>query len=303
MPSATPDNSMEEINAHPGVYTGAVINVTWAQLEPSEGAFDTSSIQSGLAAIASYNAAHPGTPVVGKLRIFVGTHVPAWLFSVAGGPITLTDANGNSGQFAAWWTAGYQGAWRALQAHLAAIYDKTSGIGEVAISSCASLTAEPFIEPLDTKSVTALHDAGYTDAQMEACLQSAPADYAAWTVTPLDYTFNEFHETDGSSVIGDPAFTTSEMQAFRSSIGTRAVIANHGLQDPLDPDAQAIYPEFTALGPPIEFQTYGPDVDWQTAFNLGLSYGMSEIEIWQTIAAGGQANLSQSQLQGFASQL
>ncbi len=92
-----PDNGMEEINAHPAVYAGAVINLTWAQLEPSEGTFDDSAIDAALATIAAYNAKYPSTPVVAKLRVFAGQHVPAWVMAAAGGPITIDGTSGSEG--------------------------------------------------------------------------------------------------------------------------------------------------------------------------------------------------------------
>jgi hypothetical protein len=136
-----------------------------------------------------------------------------------------------------------------------------------------------------------------------ACLTDAINDYSGWKNTPLDFTFNTFRNSDGSSLVENPSFTISVMDAFRSSRGSQAVIANHGLQDPLSNAAVPIYAEFQNLGPAIEFQTISPTVDWSSAIQLGLTYMPTEIEIWQTVAAGGQANLSQSQLQQWADDL
>jgi hypothetical protein len=301
-PSATPDNGMEEINAHPNVYVGAVINVTWAQLEPEQGTFDDSAIDAALGAIARYNAAHSTAPVSAKLRVFAGPHVPSWVMTVAGGPITITGQNGSE-QIAAFWTSPYDQAWRALQQHLASIYDGSSAVGEVAVSSCSSLTAEPFVIALDSASLAAMRVYGFSDAALMACLNGAASDYSAWTTTPLDFTFNEFRLSDGSSLVADPSFTTTVMQSFRSALGTRSVIANHGLQSPLASGAIPVYDEIAVLGPAIEFQTVSPTVDWSAAFALGLTYHPTEVEIWQTTAAGGQADLSLTQLQTFAAEL
>ncbi len=297
-----PDNGMEEINAHPGVYSGAVINVTWAQLEQTQGNFDDSAIDSALSTIAAYNAKYPATPVVAKLRIDAGANVPAWVMQVAGGPIGVTGKYGTI-EIAAFWTTAYDVAWQALQAHLASVYDRSAAIAEVAISSCSSQTDEPFVIALDSASLAAMRPFGFSDATLMACLTNATSDYAAWKNTPLDFTFNQFRLSDGPSLVPDPAFTTLVMQEFRSAIGLRGVIANHGLQSPLASGAQPVYDEIATLGPPIEFQAYSPLVDWPSTFALGLTYHPTEFEIWQTIAAGGQANLSQAQLAQFASQL
>jgi hypothetical protein len=148
-----------------------------------------------------------------------------------------------------------------------------------------------------------MHAYGFSDEALMTCLNGATSDYSAWTTTPLDFTFNEFRLSDGSSLVADPSFTTSVMQSFRSNLGSRAVIANHGLQSPLDPGAVPVYDEIATLGPAIEFQTISPTVDWTSAFALGLTYHPTEVEIWQTTAAGGSANLSLTQLQEFAAEL
>lgn len=311
--SKPPPNSFVELNAHPGVYTAAVIDLFWSQLEPQQGVFDDSALTSALASLAAYNAKNPSTPVTAKLRIFMGVGTPAWVIAATGG-VTLTDASGNSGQVGQFWTSAYQGFWRGLQVHLAAEYDNSPMISEVAISSCSTLTAEPFILPNNQASITALHQAGYTDSLGQACLSNAAADYAAWVNTPLDYSFNAFTATDSGAPKADTTFPIQVMTAFRASLGTRGVVANHGLQDPLATGAQPIYAEFTTLYnqaagqtpptlSPLEFQTDGPTVDWPSAIALGLTYHPTEIEVWDTVAAGGQAPLTLAQLQQFAAQI
>ena len=309
-PGAVPANAFAELNAHAGVYSAAVIDLYWSQLEPSQGVFDDSAITSALAGIAAYNAQYPSTPVVGKLRIFMGVGTPAWVIA-ATGSVTITTSKG-TGTIGEFWTPAYDALWQALQDHLAAEYDMNAAIGEVAITSCSSLTGEPFILPQSPASVEALHAAGYTDALGMTCLSHAPADYAAWKVTPLDYTFNVFSEIDTGKTVANSAFPTQEMATFRAALGTRGVVANHGLQSTLTANALALYPEFTALYDqavaagtvsPLEFQTYSPTVDWPSTIALGLTYHPTEIEIWDTQAAGGQAPLTLAQLQGWAAEL
>jgi hypothetical protein len=297
-----PDNGMQEINAHPGVYSAAVINVLWSQLEPQQNVFDDSAINDALKTIAIYNATYPATPVAAKLRINAGIGTPNWVMQLTGGPISIA---GNAGtiQIGAFWSAPYRAAWKALQAHLSSEFDTSSQIAEVAISSCSSRTDEPFIASLDATSLAAMRQYGFSDTTYMACLTDAINDYSGWKNTPLDFTFNAYRNSDGTSLVENPNFTISVMDAFRSSNGPQAVIANHGLQNPLSNAAMPIYAEIQKLGPAIEFQTISPTVDWPSAIQLGLTYLPSEIEIWQTVAAGGQANLTQTQLQQWASDL
>jgi hypothetical protein len=320
-PGTLPDNAMEEINAHPGIYAGAVVNVLWSQLEPQQGIFDDTAITSALATIAAYNAQYPSTPVVAKLRINAGVGTPAWVAQLTGGPITVASESGTM-QIGAFWTPAYKAAWQALQAHLASEYDGSTSIAEVAISSCSSRTDEPFIISLDPSSLANMRQFGYSDAAYMTCLLGAKDDYAAWVKTPLDFTFNAFQASDNCTAenstncrSSDPSFSIQVLDDFRGAIGTsRSVIANHGLQNPLAPGALPLYSEFQNLynqaqaqtppsESPLEFQSYAPTVDWDSTIQLGLTYHPTEIEIWDTVAAGGNADISTAQLQNYASEL
>jgi hypothetical protein len=185
-------------------------------------------------------------------------------------------------------------------------------IAEVAITSCSSLTGEPFIVPEGPTAVSTFQAAGYNDTLGMACLTNAPADYAAWKNTPLDYTFNAFSAIDTGVNVENTDFPVQLMASFRAALGTRAVVANHGLQPSTSATTPPIYAEFTTLYTqaaasgtvsPLEFQTLSPTVDWPTTIALGLTFHPTEIEIWDTQAAGGQAPLTLSQLQGWAASL
>ncbi len=315
---ALPQNRLLEANAHPGVYVAAVIEATWSQLEPQPGVFDDNVIDAALQNIVAYNEKYPATPLVGKLRIFAGPNTPAWVLQQVGS-VTLTDAAGNSAVFPAYWTSQYSVLWTQLQNHLAAIYDSNPLMGEVAITACSSIDAEPFITGFAANTTTLLA-AGYTDAQMEQCLGNAVQDYAAWKQTPLDFTFNPLYlRTTASQPQGDSStFTLQVMQAFRTALGTRAVEATHSLNDPLpNADQQPVYDEFQSLysaaqstspptQSPLEFQTSGPTVDWAVVIPFGIdTYHPSEIEIWNTTATGqgGLAPVTLTELQQWAAEI
>ena len=313
--SGLPQNRLLEANTHPGVYSAAVIELTWAQLEPQPNQFDDSTLVSALQNVQDYNLKYPSTPLVAKLRIFAGVNSPAWVMQQAGS-VVLTDSKTNTNYTEPdFWTATYSQLWTALQNHLASEYDTNALIGEVAISVCSSITAEPFVLPGEVASIQALEAAGYTDAQMETCLSNAPKDYAAWQQTPLDYTFNPLLLT--ATAQSDTSFPIQVMQAFRTALGTRAVVANHDLNNPL-PNANlpAIYAEFQTLYSaaqaqtppalsPLEFQSDGPTVDWSSLVPYAIStYHPTEIEIWNTTATGdGLADITQSELQQWAAQI
>jgi hypothetical protein len=303
-PALLPDNTQTEPNADPNVYVASVIMVTWAQLQPTNGSsVNTSAIESGLASIAAYNTAHPGHTMVGKLRVFAGINSPAWALAIDGGPVTAT-INGTTGSLAKFWTPDYATAWTNLQNQLAAIYDKDPRIGEVAVSGCSSRTAEPFIFTVDPAVISVAQAAGYTDAQYQTCLNTMATQYAAWVNTPLDYSFNPFNHIDSGTAVTDTAYPIQVMTAWRSTLGTaRGVLANHGLQPTLTTGAMPLYAEFTVLGPPLEFQTYGPSVNWPQTIAYGLTFNPSEIEIWPTTQGGGYAVITLAQLQQWATEI
>ena len=194
------------------------------------------------------------------------------------------------------WSIPYRAAWKRLQDALAASYDTHPLVQEVAVSSCSSMTAEPFIVALNKDNIPVLHAAGYNDEAMKAGLLGAIDDYASWRHVALDYTFNLFRSCDNCKIQAVPEFAPQVMNTWRKRLGPRAVIANHGLQVQLTSAALGVCAEIKKLGSPVEFQTYSPTVDWEASVRVGLSYGVTELEIWDTKESGGIAPISYQQL-------
>lgn len=301
-PSILPSNSLREARAHPGVYSGAVVLATWAELEPTRGQFSFGAIDQALANIRAYNAQYPATPLVAKLRIFGGVTAPDWAKQLDGGPVTASERD-NTVSVGHFWSPPYRAAWRELQNALAARYDANPLVEEVAISSCSSSTAEPFVVPLNRANLPPLIAAGYTDAAMQACLMGAVDDYAAWTHVALDYTFNPWRSVASGHPRPDPGFTLQVMDAFRQRLGSRGVIANHGLTPQTNPAAASTIDEMHRLGGPIEFQTRSPNQDWDASVATGEQDGMTELEVWNSRAAGGGAPVTMDELRAWRSQL
>jgi len=255
---------MGELWAHPGVYSGAVINVLWAQLEPQQGSYDFSLIDGALANITSYNEAFQGKgypEVVAKLRVYAGQSSPPWLFQLLGGPYTLSDQYAQPFNVTAFWSQGYLDLWQALNTQLANKYDAmNSGIQQVSVSPCSSLTDEPFIRPLEGVELEVLVPAGFNDTTYQHCLLTNFKGYSAWTNTVLDYPINLYQSIDAQpEVVYDYNFTTRVITEFRAMYGSRAALGNHGLQPaPLPSDLQPVFDDFLGFGPPITFQTVGP---------------------------------------------
>ncbi len=303
-PAMPQGNSTAEASAHPGVYSAVVIVVRWSHLEPARGKFDFSEVDNALKQIRAYNTKYPKTPVVGKLRVFGGPNAPAWAKAIDGGPVDLTK-KGKPLIIGKFWTAEYTQAWRELQVALAAKYDADPLIEEVAISSCGSTSAEPFVMAMLEPNIPAFKAAGFSDAQMQACLLGAIDDYVPWKRVALDYTANgyrtyktEEHYTDGPWNLR-PEFTAQVLEEFRRRLGPRAVVANHGLADTVDPAQAPVLAELKKLGPPMEFQT----ANWKGNFDHEVkdakSYGATEFEMWDTKDTGKGVGISYDQIKAW----
>ena len=294
------EDPLKEIKLHPDVYSGVVINAAWMLLEPREDAYDFSSIDEALEELRVYNEQHEAHPVYAKLRIFGGAVAPDYVKALGGGPVTVQPSRGPSIEIGLFWTPEYGDRFAALLNQLALRYDGDELVREVCVSTAASLTAEPFIAPLNRVSNQALRDKGFTDDLYRQAIRRALDDYRVWKFTAIDFPFNVFSATDDGWV-SDADFSIQLMRDFREQFGERAVLSNHGLRDPLVEGDTLIYPAMKELGAPIAFQTRGPQVDFDAAIRLGLSYGMTEFEVWQTQDAGGRAEISYDDLERWMS--
>jgi T5SS/PEP-CTERM-associated repeat protein len=270
-----------------------VLNVTWAQLEPTSGQFDYAAIDSAVNAVSAYNTSH-GTDIGIKLRVWGGVVAPDWVKNLDGPPVavsgkaTIDPTNYGSRTFPKVWTADYNDAWLELQNDLAthvtaggsATYDGNPIIR--GISQTAGITAsdEPFVSlptsaPISSGATQgvdqfgALVSGGYSDYAEMLTLRAAIASYAAWATTPLDYTINPYHlytpGTPYGSATNDQNFAIAVLQQTRNS--TRLVQAgNHALDAPQHGQLPFLYAQLTAdaalttAAAPNSFQTASPDL-------------------------------------------
>lgn len=290
---------LREVKAHPDVYSAVVIDTIWMYLEPKKGQYDFSSIDQALKEIETYNQQHTKHPLSAKLRIFGGPVAPFYVKKMNGGPIAIKKKRYPTVKIGLFWTKEYGDRFAALLKNLALRYDHNKLIREVCVGTAASLTAEPFVAPLDRKNNPKIRAYGFTDAKYKKALERALDDYSVWKSTVIDFPFNAFISTDHGWT-EDATFTNNLMKKFRSRYGHRGVISNHGLVDPLSKGAQLIYPTIKELGAPIAFQTRGPKVNFHKAVDLGFKYGMTEFEVWDTTKVGGRANISYDTLKEWA---
>jgi hypothetical protein len=101
-----------------------------------------------------------------------------------------------------------------------------------------------------------------------------------------------YREIDKGYPVNNISFTLSLIDDFRVRYGKRAVISNHGLQENLSAGAIPVYNEFLKLGDPVAAQTKSPNDLTDLTFKVGLSYGVSEFEIWDSKECGGPADFN-----------
>jgi hypothetical protein len=277
-----PVNTLEPLNAKPGIFGGLVVIASWKQLQPTQQSEigDNNVIDQALAQVRAYNERNPDKPLGVKLRVWGGFEAPDWAMQLGGMPIE-TVYNGKPRTVGRFWSPAYRQAWARLQQQLAARFDKRPLIREVAVTSCMSYTAEPFFIPTDDGVTTPLRAAGFTDVAYKDCLTGALADYAPWTQSRLVLSVNPLRTGAGQGN-GDPGFTEAVMRNCRQTIGPRCVFDNHDLDTELPKPLYRIYATMKQMGPEIEFQTWRKTPnDFDGTIKMGVSYGASSIELYQ----------------------
>jgi len=231
-----PPVNLSEVKRDAAAFSGIVVNETWAQLEPTSGNFTFGPLRSSLAAVKAYNRAHPKHRLLVELRIFGGFGAPGWAKMMDGSPITIQTKilHSGAGTVGQWWKPDYRGAWSALQHTLAASFDGNPLIRSIAISSCATLTAEPFVISLVSSVRKQLVADGWSWTAEQQCLDGAFADYSGWTHTSIDYAFNPFPARAAGAAsshtrMSITAEVMSRCASLLSTSGRSCALSNHAL--------------------------------------------------------------------------
>jgi len=302
-----PSFVIDNVTKYPGVFGGIVINATWRALQPKEGGeLDTSTVDAALEKVRAYNAANPSAPLGVKLRAYEGSSAPEWAKHIGGGPVSIErNPKGCANApckltVGKYWSAEYIAAWREFQKRLAEKYDDEPLIRQVAVTSCAPQTDEPFVSTTEKPSRKALEEAGYGDATEKACLLGAIDDYAPWKHTLVDYTINTFVKVGGGV---DDAFPKTVMKKCREELGARCVLDNHALSAPLRESDKEVYDTMASMKGAINFQTEAPrgmGCEWRAAIAQGVEIGAAAIEVWPDAKYQGFTTLSDANVRELA---
>ncbi len=282
-----------DLGADGDAFSGIVVNLAWSQLEPTPDSYDFQALEQSLAAVSAYNRAHAGHALEVRLRVFAGPDAPAWVKSLGGPPISATYTPAHTPTITAtlgrWWTASYNDAWSAFQHALADHFDDNPLIHSVAVTSCVTADAEPFI--LNKQTFLAAVPDGLTSALQQACLSHALAAYSGWRRTPLEYTFNSYPTfTQTGQQVDQDSFVDQVMgqcQALQSRTGQVCELGQHALSSPPLKGEQPVYEEMASLyaahprSTKITLQMNSPnDFGGCEAINLAVSSHALAVEVW-----------------------
>src|SRR5277367_3569642 len=107
-----PVNTLEPLNAKPGIFGGLVVIASWKQLQPTPQSEigDDNVIDQALAQVRAYNERNPDKPLGVKLRVWGGFEAPDWAKALGGMPIetVYNDKPRIVGRF---WSPAYRQAW------------------------------------------------------------------------------------------------------------------------------------------------------------------------------------------------
>ena len=290
-PTADPD----EIAPDASAFSGVVVNETWAQLEAARGHYTFGPLTRSLDAVTAYNRVHPHHALRVKLRIWGGFSAPQWAKTIAGPAVVFNTPTVQGQTTGEWWKRPYEVAWSSFQHALAAKYDIDPLIGSVAVTSCATLTAEPFtFSPAPALTSELLSD-GWSTTDQEDCLNRAFSDYAGWQHTPIDYAVNAFSAlTPGTHFYHpDPEFSDeilTRCATLRSQAQRGCILSNHALTaasgSPTSRQA-SVYETIQTLYKrehgkvAVDFQTNSPgNFGGCQAIDIAVAHHAESVELW-----------------------
>jgi hypothetical protein len=263
------------------------INVAWSVLEPSK--------TGGIAANNPIDQALATGCAPLRIRVLAGIATPTWVLADSGGGFPITNPYSNTpGTAGRFWTTAYKTDYDNFESLLASRYENVPNIVEFVVSRCALFYPEPFILGTSVASNnTNLLAAGYTEAADHQCQQeeidTARSD---WPTARIGVSFNPYQVITPTTtapfykVSVDEAYTEQMMAYCRHTLGSRCILENDSIRDPisgLPANYAQMYSAMTGasgaiyltlngidqnvqLGAPIAFQT-------ATASNIGDFWG------------------------------
>lgn len=274
-------------SGHTGDVKNFVVDTSWASVQPQQGGpvVHPNDIDSAI----SYARA---TGMGLKLRIRAGIDAPEWAKHIGGDPVpfyytesTKAHAGKPAGTVGHFWNPAYGAAYEDLQVKLAALYDDVPQVQTVVVTRCQTIFSETYLRNTrDPRSAAGLLKAGFTRAADDVCHNEQITAHKVWQHTRSEVTFNAYQaiQPNGSRVL-DVAYSLSQMDYCRATLGPRCVLANYSISERRSAaDGYGkIYDHMAALGAPIAFQTATSAKigDWQATLGWAAGMGASSVEL------------------------
>jgi hypothetical protein len=239
----------------------SALYVKWSDLEPLG-----PGLASGNPIDAAIAASGCATPL--RLRVQAGIAAPEWVKQASGGDVNVTDPfDGKIGTIGHFWTDAFKQAYDNLQSELAAAYDSVPNLVEVVVSRCSMFYPEPFLRGITLHAnVTSLVAAGYTLAADQQCqLEQIDSSVSRWTLTRVGVSFNPYQVINANATVAiDESFTEQVMGYCRYTGGSRCVLENDSIRDPisgLGTDYAHMYSVMSGAAGPVHVTVGGLNVN------------------------------------------
>jgi hypothetical protein len=280
--TGSPAEDLNDVFSKPIIFSGAVLNLSWKELEPARGRLTTTVIDDALERVRDYNKKYPDTPLLLRLRVSCGRAAPDWAKSTGGEPVHILDPKGNYFYIGRFWADEYKEAWRCFQNRLAAIYDDEPLIADVTVTSGMTNSDENMNLATNSYSLKNMHAAGFNDSLFVKIIKDCGEDYSAWIKTRIVFLINPFRFSDSGKPTFDNEFTISLMKLFKNKYGERAILSNHAFQCcPRTERLDFIYQSLKQLGPPFDLQTHSPKtIDMEATVTEAAAMGATTLELW-----------------------
>jgi PKD repeat protein len=211
---------------------GISVRATWDFLEPSNGVYNWSFLDSELSA-----AAAAGKKV--SLSITAGTRTPSWVYAAGAQPFSYTDGGSKTLTIPVPWDTTFLAKWDQFIQAVGSRYASDSTLSQVKITGINSDTAETML-PYQKADVAHWLSVGYTRTKVENAWQNIadtfalafPSQQLAMIMVPnhfptIDANGQQFSNPQG----GDYQIVDDLMQAGINAFGSRFSVQNNGLSD------------------------------------------------------------------------
>lgn len=269
--------------------------VRWADLQPEP----WGPIQTG---------ALPATTRPYRLRVLTGRWAPAWVKTLAGGPVTVVHPQGNiTASVPRWWEPEVIAAHGDFMTKLARAYDGV--LDAFHLASGMTIYGEPFQRSASVTTSVNLRAAGFTAEKDIAALEGFIDQAAAFRRTRVVWAVNPYQRlnADGFWNLGDE-FTTQDLMGYFRSVHPNGILQNDSIRESYVGKLRpyfGLYEDMVRTPGPRSFQTamLSEVGDLAKVIEWAIGLGAHALELprqWETKITAEQAVDFDTRLRGNA---